>query len=71
MERNAAGKYKSLEDFISRTSPLGVNKRAVENFIKAGALDSAWSDKKTNDGMFMFKSWIQRHRKEKTPWQVK
>lgn len=46
MERNAAGKYKSLEDFISRTSPLGVNKRAVENFIKAGALDSLGATRK-------------------------
>ena len=46
MERNAAGKYKSLEEFISRTSPLGVNKRAVENFIKAGALDSLGATRK-------------------------
>lgn len=36
-EREARGIYKDLEDFISRTAPLGVNKRAIENFIKAGA----------------------------------
>ena len=39
-EREQHGKYKDLEDFITRTSSLGVNKRAIENFIKAGAFDS-------------------------------
>ncbi len=39
-ERETHGKYKDLEDFITRTSGLGVNKRAIENFIKAGAFDS-------------------------------
>ena len=39
-ERENHGKYKDLEDFITRTSGLGVNKRAIENFIKAGAFDS-------------------------------
>ncbi len=39
-EREKHGKYKDLEDFITRTSGFGVNKRAIENFIKAGAFDS-------------------------------
>lgn len=39
-EREAHGKFKDLEDFITRTAGLGVNKRAIENFIKAGAFDS-------------------------------
>lgn len=38
-EREAGGPYRSLKDFIARTSELDVNKRAVENFIKSGALD--------------------------------
>ena len=37
-ERNKHGLYKDLEDFITRTSGLGVNKRAIENFIKAASL---------------------------------
>ena len=37
-ERQAHGIYKTLEDFITRNSAQ-VNKRAIENFIKAGALD--------------------------------
>lgn len=40
MEREKHGKYTDLEDFITRTANLGVNKRAIENFIKAGAFDS-------------------------------
>lgn len=45
-EREAHGKYKDLEDFITRTSGLGVNKRAIENFIKAGAFDSFGATRK-------------------------
>ena len=39
-EREARGRYKTLEDFITRANGREVNKRAVENLIKAGALDS-------------------------------
>lgn len=39
-ERRAHGKYQSLKDFIERTAAVDVNKRAIENFIKAGAFDS-------------------------------
>ena len=39
-EREAEGPFKDLADFIDRTSGKEVNKRTVENFIKAGAFDS-------------------------------
>ena len=39
-ERNENGKFKNLSDFIERMSGKEVNKRTVESFIKAGALDS-------------------------------
>ncbi|MGN0341199.1 MAG: DNA polymerase III subunit alpha [Roseburia sp.] len=39
-ERNERGKFTTLKDFITRMSGRDVNKRAIENFIKAGALDS-------------------------------
>lgn len=39
-EREANGPYKTLESFISRTSHTMLNKRAIENLIKAGAMDS-------------------------------
>ncbi len=46
-ERNTFGPYRSLEDFITRLSSRDVlNKRAIENFIKAGALDTLGGTRK-------------------------
>jgi len=39
-ERNLRGPYKNLEDFITRNTDRELNKRVIENFIKAGAFDS-------------------------------
>ncbi len=39
-EREANGPFTSLKDFVDRTLNTGVNKRVVENLIKAGAFDS-------------------------------
>ncbi|MBQ7636115.1 MAG: DNA polymerase III subunit alpha [Lachnospiraceae bacterium] len=39
-ERENGGNFTSLKDFVKRCIPLGVNKRTVENLIKAGAFDS-------------------------------
>ena len=38
-ERKQRGTFTSLKDFLTRMSGGEVNKRTVENFIKAGALD--------------------------------
>ena len=38
-EREENGKYTTLSDFLSRVAGREVNKRAVENLIKAGACD--------------------------------
>ena len=38
-KRNADGPFKSLEDFLQRIGEGELNKRAVENFIKCGAMD--------------------------------
>jgi len=40
LERELGGSFKSLTDFIERMSGKEVNKRTLENLIKAGALDS-------------------------------
>ena len=45
-ERKAHGPFTNLQDFISRTSECDMNKRAIENFIKAGALDSLGGTRK-------------------------
>ena len=39
-ERNEHGEFLNLKDFISRMSDKEINKKAIENFIKAGAFDS-------------------------------
>lgn len=38
-ERRERGAFKTLKDFITRMNGRDVNKRSIENFIKAGALD--------------------------------
>ena len=46
-ERNTFGTYKNLEDFITRVSSKeGLNKRTIENLIKAGALDALGGTRK-------------------------
>ncbi len=39
-KRQEGGPFKSMEDFIQRMGEGELNKRAVENFIKCGAMDS-------------------------------
>ena len=45
-ERNARGPFTNLKDFITRMSERDLNRRAIENFIKAGALDSLGGTRK-------------------------
>ena len=45
-ERVQRGSYKSLKDFIERLSGKEVNKRTIESFIKAGALDGLGGTRK-------------------------
>ncbi|MEX1147050.1 MAG: DNA polymerase III subunit alpha, partial [Sphingomonadales bacterium] len=39
-ERDANGRFRDLSDFATRIDPRNVNKRTLENLVKAGALDS-------------------------------
>jgi len=52
-ERNAHGPYQSLKDFIERTYDREVNKRVIENFIKAGAFDSFGATRKQHMSVYM------------------
>lgn len=45
-ERQARGSYTNLKDFITRTVEMDMNRRGVENLIKAGALDSLGGTRK-------------------------
>lgn len=44
--RRENGKFTSFNDFVERMINGGVNKRALENLIKAGALDSLWPNRR-------------------------
>lgn len=39
-ERNTRGEFTNLKDFITRMADKDINKKTIENFIKAGAFDS-------------------------------
>ncbi len=45
-ERNERGRFKSLKDFLTRMAEREINKRMVENLIKAGALDHLGATRK-------------------------
>ena len=45
-ERKNGGPYRALEDFIERLSSREVNRRTLESFVKAGALDSLPGNRK-------------------------
>ena len=45
-ERERGGRYRDLQDFIERTISMQVNKRVVENLIKAGAFDGFGATRK-------------------------
>ncbi len=45
-ERQERGVFTNLKDFITRMADKDMNKRAIENFIKAGALDSLGGTRK-------------------------
>lgn len=45
-ERKARGAFTNLKDFITRMGDREINRRAIENFIKAGALDGLGGTRK-------------------------
>ena len=45
-ERERGGPFRDLKDFVDRTVGREINRRAVENLIKAGALDSLPGNRK-------------------------
>ena len=45
-EREQRGLYRNLKDFITRTTGCDLNKRGIENLIKAGAFDGLGGTRK-------------------------
>ncbi len=62
-ERKEHGLYKSLQDFIQRTVDKDINKRVIENLIKAGAFDSVPGNRKQL--MYSYSGILDQQVKEK------
>ncbi len=45
-EREKRGPYKNIKDFVTRVSQSDLNKRGMENMIKAGAFDNLGGTRK-------------------------
>lgn len=70
-ERNVHGEYKNLKDFIIRIEQTDVNKRTIENFIKAGALDSLHGSRRQFMSMYgQILDHVARDRKNNLTGQI-
>lgn len=70
-ERNEKGSFTNLKDFIIRTAERDVNKRAVENFIKAGAFDSLGGNRRQYISIYsQVIDSIQKDRKSNMAGQI-
>jgi len=62
-ERNQNGEFTSMKDFVERLSSKEVNKRTIENFIKAGAFDGLGANRK--QAMQSYPMMVERAAQEK------
>ena len=62
-EREKGGKFTSLKDFMERFSSREVNKRTLENLIKAGALDGLGASRKQQ--MMIYPALLDQISREK------
>ncbi len=70
-ERKIRGPFTNLKDFITRIADRDVNKRAVENFIKAGALDGLGGTRKQFMSVYMqMMDHIAKERKSNLAGQI-
>ncbi|MBR5047074.1 MAG: DNA polymerase III subunit alpha, partial [Eubacterium sp.] len=70
-ERERGGPYKNLKDFMERLTSKEVNKRTIENLIKAGALDSLGATRKQLMSVYgLVMDEVNRERKESITGQM-
>lgn len=70
-ERRQRGRFKNLSDFITRMSDTEINKRNVENFIKAGAFDGLGGTRKQFMSVFVqMMDHQQQNRKNNLAGQI-
>ena len=63
-ERKARGPFRDFPDFITRMSDTELNKRNVENFIKAGAFDSLGGTRKQYMSVYVQLMDQQQHNRK-------
>ena len=70
-EREARGPYLNLGDFVTRVTDRDMNKRVVEHFIKAGAMDSLGGTRKQLLSVYLqVIDGIQQNRKNNLAGQI-
>ncbi len=70
-EREARGPYLNLGDFVTRVTDRDMNKRVVEHFIKAGAMDSLGGTRKQLLSVYLqVMDGIQQNRKNNLAGQI-
>ncbi len=70
-ERKERGPFTNLKDFITRMDNTEMNKRTIENFIKAGALDSLQGTRKQFMSVYVqIMDHIQHDRKNNMAGQI-
>ncbi len=70
-EREKNGRYKNLKDFMERLTSKEINKRTIENLIKAGALDSLGATRKQLMAVYgMVLDDVNREKKESISGQM-
>ncbi len=70
-ERERGGPYKNLKDFMERLTSKEINKRTIENLIKAGALDSLGATRKQLMSVYgVVMDEVNRERKESITGQM-
>lgn len=70
-ERKERGAFTNLKDFLTRVADKDVNKRAIENFIKAGALDSLGGTRKQFMSIYVqIMDHVQRDKKNNMAGQM-
>lgn len=70
-EREARGPYTNLGDFVTRVTDRDMNKRVIEHFIKAGAMDSLGGTRKQLLSVYLqVVDGIQQDRKNNMAGQI-
>ncbi len=70
-EREARGPFRNLGDFVTRVTDRDMNKRIIEHFIKAGAMDSLGGTRKQLLSVYLqVVDGIQQNRKNNLAGQI-